>query len=148
MQNKEIEKDKIHLRNLSEDALKCEDNELIGIDAYAVGSITRILQYIDQLESYSASYKRIYKQYMQCKKSLKGIINKQNKEIEEAKENYKTIIQQLKTEYEQLTQSVKRYEEMRRNCKDDFYMKSYQTTIHRLNAKREKISNIIDLLEK
>ncbi|MCI8621342.1 MAG: hypothetical protein HFJ50_06440 [Clostridia bacterium] len=51
MQNKEIEEDKKHLRNLSEDALKCEDDELIGIDAYAVGSITRILQYIDQLEN-------------------------------------------------------------------------------------------------
>lgn len=51
MQNKEIEEDKKHLRNLSEDALKCEDDELIGIDAHAVGSITRILQYIDQLEN-------------------------------------------------------------------------------------------------
>lgn len=60
----------------------------------------------------------------------------------------KEVIQQLKIKYEQLTQSVKRYEDMRRNCKDEFYLKSYQTSIHRLNAKRETISNIIDLLEK
>lgn len=113
MQNKEIEKDKQHLRDLSEDALKCEDNELIGIDAYAVGSITRILQYIDQLEN-----------------------------------KVKEVKQQLKIEYEKLTESVKRYEDMRRNCKDEFYLKSYQTTIHKLNAKRETIRNIIDLLEK
>lgn len=68
--------------------------------------------------------------------------------IEQLENEMKELIQQLKTKYEQLTQSVKKYEEMRRNCTDEFYLKSYQITIHRLNAKREIISEIIDKLKK
>lgn len=59
--------------------------------------------------------------------------------IEQLENEIKELIQQLKIEYKQLTQSVKRYEEMRRKCKDEFYKKSYQTQIHKLNAKRETI---------
>ncbi len=43
--------------------------------------------------------------------------------------------------------SVQRYEKMRRNCEDEFYKKSYQTSIHKLNAKREVRKNILELLD-
>lgn len=63
-------------------------------------------------------------------------------------EKVQNIINNLKAEYKELTQSVKRYEEMRRNCQaDSFYKKSYQITIHKLNAKRETIKSIIEILE-
>lgn len=62
-------------------------------------------------------------------------------------EKVQNIIKQLNKEYEQLTDSVKRYEEMRRNCQDGFYFNSYQTSIHKLNAKRETIKSIIEMLE-
>lgn len=84
MQNKEIEKDKIHLRDLAEDALKYEDNELIGIDAYGVGSITRILQYIDQLEKENKKLKKqdekdftlVYmKGYEDCGQKYDSLVN-------------------------------------------------------------------------
>ncbi len=43
--------------------------------------------------------------------------------------------------------SVQRFEEMRRNCKEEFYKKSYQIQIHKLNAKREVRKSILELLE-
>lgn len=54
-------------------------------------------------ESYEASYESIHKQYMQCKKSLKGIINKQNEEIEKYKHLYqKTLDGAVKADRENL----------------------------------------------
>ena len=82
------------------------------------------------------------------KESLFEKTVKENIKLKKYIDKLKEVKQQLKIEYEKLTESVKRYENMRRNCKDEFYLKSYQTTIHKLNAKRETISNIIDLLEK
>lgn len=59
MNNNDIEKDKQHLQNLSEDALKCEDDEIVEIDAYAVGAIARILKYTKQLEAKANKYDRL-----------------------------------------------------------------------------------------
>ena len=108
MSKEEIEKDKIHLRNLSEDALKCENNELIGIDAYAVGSIARILQYIQQLET------------------------KQQKVIDKLEHDNKID-----------NTAVKKLEEKRRTATSDYYKNSYQTQIHKLNAKIEVRKEIL-----
>lgn len=93
MSKEEIEKDKIHLRNLSEDALKCEDNELIGIDAYAVGSIARILQYIQQLET----------KQQKVKEKLEVL----KKEYKEALENNSTKAFILKCQIEILEEIMK-----------------------------------------
>ena len=40
--------------------------------------------------------------------------------------------------------SVKRYEKMRRNTKDEFHKKSHQTSIHKLNAQIETRKHIIN----
>jgi dsDNA-specific endonuclease/ATPase MutS2 len=58
-----------------------------------------------------------------------------------------TLISGLKTDYKEYTEQVKHYEEMRRNTPSDFYRHSYQTTIHKLNAKREYIKSILKILE-
>lgn len=161
MQNKEIEK------LLSCDNCPfhtCEGCEITWTDR------KKIKEYIDQQENKVKELGKGQHTLMQSRRKWKNRYYKERrkrKEADKAEGKYKNdyqdigkmyfyldekrqnIIQQLKTKYEQLTQSVKRYEEMRRNCRlDSFYKKSYQTTIHRLNAKRETISNIIDLLEK
>lgn len=45
------------------------------------------------------------------------------------------------------TERVLTYEEMRRNCKDSFYKKSYQRTIDISNASRMTRENIIEMLK-
>lgn len=57
------------------------------------------------------------------------------------------LIEILKRNNEEDKRSVQVYERMRRNCEDEFYKKSYQTTIHKLNAKREVRNGILELLE-
>jgi len=58
-----------------------------------------------------------------------------------------TLKEKLKQDYADYIESVKRYEEMRRNTTSEFYTHSYQTTIHKLNAKREYIISILKELE-
>ena len=58
------------------------------------------------------------------------------------------LIEILKQNNEEDKRSVQTYEKMRRNCEDEFYRKSYQTEIHKLNAKREVRKGILELLEK
>lgn len=160
MQNKEIKK----LLNCDSCGLKeCIQCEISYTDR------KKMREYIDQLENKVKELGKGQHTLMQSRRKWKNRYYKERKKRKEADkavgqiyndyqdigkmyfyldEKRQNIIQQLKTKYEQLTQSVRRYEKMRRNCKDEFYLKSYQTTIHRLNAKRETISNIIDLLEK
>ena len=57
------------------------------------------------------------------------------------------LIETLKRNNEEDKCSVQIYERMRRNCKNEFYKKSYQTSIHKLNAKREVRKGILELLE-
>lgn len=58
------------------------------------------------------------------------------------------LIEKLEKANEEDTESVKYYEKMRRNCQaDSFYKKSYQTQIHKLNAKREVRRNILSILK-
>ena len=77
------------------------------------------------------------------------------------KRAYKTIlqyIQELETEKQKLietlekaneedTEKVKYYEKMRRNTTSEFYKKSYQTNIHKLNAKRETRRSILKIMK-
>jgi len=125
-------------------------------EAVRIGDDKIVTEYIDQLENKVKELGKGQYTLMQSRRKWKNRYYKEkqkrketDKAVEQTYDDYQNIIQQLKIEYEQLTQSVKRYEEMRRNCQaDSFYKKSYQTSIHKLNAKRETISNIIDLLKK
>lgn len=56
------------------------------------------------------------------------------------------LLDKLKTLYDVYTNEVKYYEKERRNAPDSFYKKSYQTQIHKYNAKRELIKEIINWL--
>lgn len=68
--------------------------------------------------------------------------------IEQLETDKQKLIEKLEKDNEQDTESVKRYEKMRRNCKDDsFYKKSYQTSIHKLNARRSLRSDILKILK-
>ena len=49
--------------------------------------------------------------------------------------------------YDDYTNKVKYYEKVRRHTTDSFYKKSYQTHIHKYNAKRELIKEIINWLK-
>lgn len=56
------------------------------------------------------------------------------------------LLNKLKTLYDNYTNEVKYYEKERRNTTDSFYKKSYQTQIHKYNAKRELIKELINWL--
>lgn len=56
------------------------------------------------------------------------------------------LLDKLKTLYDDYTNKVKYYEKERRNTTDSFYKKSYQTQIHKYNAKRELIKELINWL--
>ena len=53
------------------------------------------------------------------------------------------LLYKLTTLYHDYTDKVKYYEKERRNTTDSFYKKSYQTQIHKYNAKRELIKELI-----
>lgn len=59
----------------------------------------------------------------------------------------KEIIEKLNRNNKEDTESVKKIEAMRRDTTSDFYKKSYQTSIHKLNAKREVRTSIMSELE-
>lgn len=68
--------------------------------------------------------------------------------IEQLETDKQKLIDKLEKDNGQDTESVKRFEEMRRSCKDDsFYKKSYQTSIHKLNARRGIRSEILEILK-
>lgn len=56
------------------------------------------------------------------------------------------LLNKLKTLYDDYTNKVKYYEKERRDTTDSFYKKSYQTQIHKYNAKRELIKELINWL--
>lgn len=56
------------------------------------------------------------------------------------------LLNKLKTLYDDYTNTVKYYEKERRNTTNSFYKKSYQTQIHKYNAKRELIKELINWL--
>lgn len=56
------------------------------------------------------------------------------------------LLDKLKTLYDDYTTKVKYYEKERRYTSNSFYKKSYQTQIHKYNAKRELIKEIINWL--
>ena len=64
-----------------------------------------------------------------------------------SKEKIKDTIEELSKINIENKESVKRFEEMRRNTTDDFYKKSYQTSIHKLNAQIGTREYIINKLE-
>ena len=64
-----------------------------------------------------------------------------------SKDKIREKIELLEADNEQDTESVKRYEEMRRNTQDSFYKKSYQTSIHELNTKRGMRKMFINILQ-
>lgn len=60
--------------------------------------------------------------------------------------NTDKLLDKLKTLYDDYTTKVKYYEKERRYTSDSFYKKSYQTQIHKYNAKRELIKELINWL--
>ena len=60
--------------------------------------------------------------------------------------NTDKLLDKLKTLYDDYTTKVKYYEKERRYISDSFYKKSYQTQIHKYNAKRELIKELINWL--
>lgn len=68
--------------------------------------------------------------------------------LSDKEDDKQKLMEKLEKDNEQDTESVKRFEEMRRNCQaDSFYKKSYQTSIHKLNARRSLRSNILEILK-
>lgn len=59
-------------------------------------------------------------------------------------DKYKELMYRLKLRYNIYTEAVRHYENQRRNTEDEFYKKSYQTSIHKFNAKREEIKGILE----
>lgn len=59
-------------------------------------------------------------------------------------DKYKELMYRLKLRYNIYTEAVSHYEKQRRNTEDEFYKKSYQTSIHKFNAKREEIKGILE----
>lgn len=53
----------------------------------------------------------------------------------------------LTQEYDKYTKNVRYYENMRRNVDSNFYRRSYQTTIHKYNAKRELLKEVLRMIE-
>lgn len=70
------------------------------------------------------------------KNTTNGKINYEDK--------YKELMYRLKLRYNIYTEAVSHYENQRRNIEDEFYKKSYQTSIHKFNAKREEIKGILE----
>lgn len=58
-----------------------------------------------------------------------------------------SLIQKLEQCNSEDRERVQIYEKMRRNCKDNFYKKSYQRTIDILNASRMTRKHIIEMLK-
>ena len=56
----------------------------------------------------------------------------------------KQLLDELKSTYALYTDIVRYYEEQRRNCDSEFYLKSYQNCINKYNAMRELIRCILD----
>lgn len=56
------------------------------------------------------------------------------------------LLYKLISLYDDYTTKVKYYEKERRYTIDSFYKKSYQTQIHKYNAKRELIKELINWL--
>lgn len=69
--------------------------------------------------------------------------NKTNGKIN-YEDKYKELINTLKIRYNIYTNAVSYYENQRICTNSDFYKKSYQTSIHKLNAKREEIKGILE----
>ena len=59
-------------------------------------------------------------------------------------DKYKELMYILKIRYNIYTEVVRQYEKQRRNTENEFYKKSYQTTIHKFNARREEIKGILE----
>ncbi|MGN1269360.1 MAG: hypothetical protein ACI4UU_00600 [Clostridia bacterium] len=76
------------------------------------------------------------------------VMQKQQDKIDQLESDKQKLIDKLEKANREDTESVKYYEKMRRSCQEDsFYKKSYQTQIHKLNAKREVRRNILSILK-
>lgn len=136
MQNKEIEE---ALKSMRIFARVHQDMTTVSAREMEI-----VLQYIEQLERTikTTSKEQTHKQDDYCKHYCNIMI--EHKYLLEDKQK---LIEKLEKDNIRDTESVKRYEEMRRNCTNEFYLKSYQTTIHKLNAKREVRSAILSMIK-
>lgn len=108
-----------------------------------ISALKKILTFIKQEESNEDSY-------------WKGWIDKQNEAMKICKmckykdkaNKYDALMQKLEADNKEDSETVKYYENARRNCTENsFYKKSYQTTVDKLNAKIEIRKEILDILE-
>ena len=135
---------KEEIENILNKCDTCKLTECIGCDI-TYTERNQIREYIEQLERTirTTSKELTHKQDEYCEHYC-SIMSEYRFMTEE---NQK-LIEKLETDNKQDTESVKRFEEMRRSCKDDnFYKKSYQTSIHKLNAKRGIRSEILEILK-
>ena len=68
-------------------------------------------------------------------------------EIYQLETEKQKLIETLEKANKEDIEKVKYYEKMRRNTTSEFYKKSYQTIIHKLNAKRETRRNILKIMK-
>lgn len=79
---------------------------------------------------------------------MKRDLSRQNKKLYNENKKLHNLIEKLKVSEINYRNLVSYYEEQRRECEyDSFYVDSYQTTIHKLNAKRELIKDILNELD-
>lgn len=102
---------------------------------------------LEEAINYTLSdYKRVLKENEELKADnyeLNNIINDLLDNIPTQK--VKDILDKMDKINIQSKESVKLFEKMRRNTTDDFYRRSYQTSIHKLNAEIETREGIIDI---
>lgn len=71
------------------------------------------------------------------------------KELQQENQQLKELIDYLKQKQKELKEYVCIYEEKLRNTKkEDYYYNSYLKTIHKFNAQRELIKEILSKIEK
>lgn len=70
-----------------------------------------------------------------------------NEKLAQLETEKQKVIDKLEEDSKRNKKSVKAYENMRRNTESEFYKKSYQTTIHKLNSKIEVRNEILSILK-
>lgn len=102
-------------------------------------------EHIERLQKENQNLKENYAEYV--KKSCETI-NKKLKENYISVCNLYDIIKKLKIYNNEDNEKVKMYENIRRNISNNFYRKSHQTFIHKLNAQIRVRKQVILLLNK
>lgn len=113
-------------------------------------AIETVLQELEHLQKENEELKEHNRKYLEAEifsaKQIKEF-EKQRNEHYIHKDKIREKIELLENDNKLDAESVKKYEEMRRNTQDSFYRNSYQKSIHELNTKRSMRKIFISILE-